>query len=140
MFFPTEFAKQIAITVELHPETDLWDMEDLAEKKLAELYIQKLKEFQQLALYCEIDEAMVAYTGIGINAEQKVALMLIAKSTQSWALGHVADTLLAKISTTENEKIMAQAAGLLMSSMGAGELDGKGQAAAKTLVVKLTKE
>ena len=86
---PTVFAKAIAESVNLLDE--LKNTESMNNYYKQE---SRLIAFQQMAIGCELEDAMIAYHGEDLSEEQKVGLAVIYKSTVPWLVGHVVGKLM----------------------------------------------
>ncbi len=140
VFFPTGFARALAKGVHLYPDENLWDIEDDRLKQQAEDEIRRLREFQQLAMFASYEDSIYAYVDKDdLLEDQEKVLKIIHKTTSLWAKGHIADTLLAKITITQDSKIMTQAATLLLENLGVSKGEGGNGGGMKQLNVFLTK-
>lgn len=132
--FPTAFAKIILEDAELYPREELHKITDRAEKNEAIQKIGLAQNFQQMCLYCTFEEAKIVYRSLKLDAEQLEALETIHKITKNWALGHIGDVLISRLSG--DARYTAPIADLLLSS-----LQGEDQTAifgkVKQLVVKV---
>ena len=73
---------------------------------------ERLRHFQQMAITCSFEEALIAYHGIEYDDDQKAALETIYNSTKPWLLGHVTGTLMKKLA---EDRLTTDAARLIVS-------------------------
>ena len=133
--FPTDFAITVASQVDLHcgeNENTLRlmestirvheDHENAEEIKVNVDQHLRLKHFQQMAIACELEDAMVSYHGYEINDEQKQMLELIHKSTRHWLLGAVTGQIIERLKSERiANKDFAQLAVLVFQNLLDGE-------------------
>lgn len=111
--FPTPFARELAAGVDLfHRDVYSMDSQHKDYARADKLY-GCLRDFQKLALFNKFEDALVVYHGVELNDEQKAALTIIHESSKSWALGHVAETLMNNLDTGDAKTMQAMAQTLL---------------------------
>ena len=93
--FPTIFAKSIGEKHKLIPKSRK-GMSSSDHSILRER-IEMMVCFQQMAMACSLDDCMIAFHGIKLNATQIQNLGIIHKSTRPWILGNNTATLLKKL-------------------------------------------
>ena len=104
--FPSEFAKNIAIGVDLYPPTSVMAIKDKDERNFEIAKMVMLKEFQQMSVYGSFNDALIVYDSVVLGEEQITALKTIHKSTAPWARGLVAEKMLASISSSKKDSAM----------------------------------
>ncbi len=123
---PTIFAQSLAMKVKLLP-IDMNDVPGENEFTVPNALL-RLSAFQQMAIACPYDEAIIAYHGVDLSEEQTAALMLIHKTTTPWLIGHVIAELIDSDSLKKNAEF------ILTQLIKDGKVDQK---VAKELIVKL---
>lgn len=90
---PTVFAVAIAESVGL---MEKWD----ALKSTSKHHKQesRLIAFQQMAIGCDFEDAVIAYHGEELSEDQIAGLAIIYKSTVPWLIGHVVGKLMDEVS------------------------------------------
>ena len=127
---PTIFAISLARSVGLMHE---WDPND-EDMKMADHTAEETRmvAFQQMAIGCDFEDALIAYHGVDLTKEQKVTLNIVYKSTVPWLVGHVVGELLDSMGGGVDKGKTAE---LILSEL---LKDGKvNPEIAKELVVKL---
>lgn len=124
---PTIFAISLAKSVGLMSDSN--DIKDFREGQAEET---RLSSFQQMAIGCTFEDALIAYHGVDLTEEKRVVLEVIYRSTTPWLIGHVIGELMDNMSTVNDR---GKAAELILSEL---LKDGKvNPEVAKELVVKL---
>lgn len=98
----------------------------------------KMKCFQQMAVVSKFDDAIIAYHGMELSAEQKESLKIIYKSTRPWMLGHVVGVLLNKLDTKMANKDFAESVRTIVEQLT--NENAEATQATKGLLVKLSKQ
>ena len=83
--FPTQLAIKIA---------ENFGVIDTENKLPLNMDMNNLAAFQQMAVACSLEDAMVVYYDYDLTEEHTAALKLIHKSTVPWLTGHVIGDLL----------------------------------------------
>lgn len=133
---PTSFAFMIADSVGVIPaaitERPTYDTSRLD----AEL---RLKNFQQMAITCSLQDSMIAFYGFSFDEAQMKALEVIYKSTKPWLCGAVVGKLIERINNQKiTNKDFALSVAAIMEQIA--NTDGDGNQTATTRVKQLVYE
>lgn len=101
--------------------------------------MERLAQFQQMALMCDIEECRIAFFGIELSDDHNTALELIYRTTRPWIFGHVVGGLLNLINRENtNGKDAIEAARTILSNLVA---DGSiSKDAAEQFIVNVYKQ
>ena len=95
--FPTSFAKALVIDVNLF-FANVFEMTSQDKNfSLADEYYGRVIDFQKLSLFNNFEDSLIAYHGVKLSTKQKAALEIVHASSKTWALGHVAETLMKRL-------------------------------------------
>lgn len=95
--FPTTFAIALVTGVGLYHE-DIFVMGAQDERfEEADKFYGCIRNFQKLALFNSLEDSLIAYHGYDLTEEQEAALTIVHASSKTWALGHIAETLMIKL-------------------------------------------
>lgn len=127
---PTRFAQKVAASVDMY-HSELYDglkqqavTTDPKELEAVQKWIdlhERLEHFQQMAVSCDFEDAMVSYHGIEISEDQESMLKMIHKSTVHWLIGAVTEQIINKIGSERiTNKDFAQLAVLAFENLVSG--------------------
>lgn len=110
---PTASAEAVLTSVGLLPkERDMNSVDEYDNLR------DRLIEFQQMAMVCDIEDCMIAYHGIDITDEQQKGLDLVYKTTKPWLLGHVIGELLSLLQVkAANGKEVVESARMILDNL-----------------------
>jgi hypothetical protein len=137
--FPTDFAMTIMRDCDLYPKCDIYEIEDIEEKQFWMRMQFLLREFQQMAVFSNLDICMYIYSGVSLDDEQKGQLNLIHKLTKEWTKGQIAAELMASMKS--DGRLAPSCGGLLLSHVHGlpGEVKGS-DSKTKRLVISTMKK
>lgn len=98
-----------------------------------------VQEFQTLAVLNDFESSLIAFHGIELNDEQRLALELIHKNMPSYTKGFITAKLLERINSS-NDKELVNVAALLMEILNEADPESKGDKilSARKLIVNLS--
>ncbi len=141
--FPTSFAMMIAYSSGLLP---VGTMVELSKIKRADegwsdamkMHIC-LKEFQSLAVINNFEDSLIAFHGVTLNKEQKLALEIIHKNMPTFARGLITSSLLNRVASATDKELVQISALLIeiLSETDPFEKDDK-LLTAKKFIVKVS--
>lgn len=131
--FPTEFAKSVLIKVDLYSPVPMFDIEDEDEQMLAIQQHNMIKQFQQIAVFNELDKALVIYDDVELTEQQSEALKLIHEITPMQMSGIATESLIDVI-VAKTHKDYAKIAELFFGQLSNGDNDSMNQGASPFVV------
>lgn len=101
---------------------------------------QTLGHFQQMAITCNFQEALIAYHGYELTKEQLDSLRIIYTSTKPWLLGHVVGVLMDKLDDPKlANRDFAESLRTIIEQIKETVPDPETKQAAKGMLVRLAK-